>query len=55
MGKAEKLFLAMKDNPAANWQIADVETLAAHYGLAVTAPRGGDRITRSESRAMVLF
>jgi len=41
MTKAEKLFAAMKANPAGNWQIADVEVVCGLFGLIVTPPRGG--------------
>jgi hypothetical protein len=41
MTKAEKLFIAMKANPAADWQIDDVEAVCRQFGLVVTPARGG--------------
>jgi hypothetical protein len=41
MTKADKLFAAMEANPAAGWQIGDVEAICRQYGLVVTPPRGG--------------
>ena len=41
MSKAEKLLVGMKADPAGNWQISDVEAVCSHYGLVVTARRGG--------------
>ena len=31
----------MRRNPAANWTIADVETVCARYGVRCTPPTGG--------------
>jgi hypothetical protein len=41
MVRADKLFEAMKSNPAGNWQIGDVEAICRRYGLTITPPRGG--------------
>lgn len=41
MRRAEKLLAAMKANPAADWQVGDVETICRGYGLTITPPRGG--------------
>jgi hypothetical protein len=41
MGQADKILQRMRDNPAADWRVADIEAVCRLCGLLMTAPRGG--------------
>lgn len=41
MTKAEKRLARMRNNPKADWQISDVETVCRAYDIACEPPTGG--------------
>ncbi|MBI5165904.1 MAG: type II toxin-antitoxin system HicA family toxin [Magnetospirillum sp.] len=56
MTRADRLLAAMEANPAADWRIVDIEAICRHYGLMITAPRGGGshfKVRRTGARAIL--
>src|SRR5262249_33173432 len=49
MSQAEKRLEAMRRNPAADWRIADVETVCGGLGIDCTPPAHGSHYTVSHA------
>ena len=41
MGKGEKRLAQMRNNPANDWQISDIEVVCRAYGIDLRPPSGG--------------